>query len=196
MSWRKLLARSRKQGSALPQEQEQPDREGGEPLEDCSCQASDMTLLSEIATDEKEVVVIGLLREAFSGFCTGSVQHWNAGFNTAGEWVGEDGGTILFAHVLALARAIKSDRFGTFYFQPGHCGRVTDDEVLVLAMLQAARRNDLLLLASLADRMAQGGAPMRVHHAAFRLGCMIEAMGRETSALSPPPTAQRPTTVH
>jgi hypothetical protein len=177
MSWRKLLARSRKQGSALPQEQEPHNRDTGEDRLDCTCHSADLAKIAEVASDEKEVVLVRLLREAFSGFCTGSVQYWNAGFHSAGELMGEDEGTILFAHILALTRAIKSDRLETFYFQPTGCLHITDDEMLTLAMVQAVRRNNPPLLSSLADRMAQGGTPLRIYHTALRLGSFIEAMG-------------------
>lgn len=182
MSWRKLLGRAKRQGSALPQVDDQPDLETDE---DCACQGSDMASVAEIAADQKEVILLQLLRDSFSGFCSGAVQHWNSAFEKSGEFMGEEGGAILFAHVLSLARAIKSDRIGTFFFQPTPCAKMTEDETLAIALLQAARRNDLLTLSHLAERMAQGGASLRIHYAAFRLGTLIEAAG-----------SQRPESLH
>jgi hypothetical protein len=193
MSWRRFLGGAKRRGSALPQVDDQPDDETDT---DCACQGSDLASVAEIAADQKEAILLQLLRDLFSGFCTGAVGHWSAAFEKSGEFMGEDGGAILFAHALSLARAIKSDRIGTFFFQPVLCGKITDDEILMMALLQSARRNDLVTLSNLAERMAQGGASLRIHYAAFRLGTLIEAVGPQRSKSLHSSPIDQPATIH
>lgn len=180
MSWRKLIAKSRRQGTALPTE---PAPDAIADREACACENQRLQAAAEIVSDNREIAALHIIREIFAGFCTGRVEHWNFACDQAGDAMGEDGGTILFAHVLSVARAIKSDRIGTFYFQNSGCSRITEDEALAIRMVQAGRRNDPFELARLADAMAQGGASLRIHYASYRLGILIEASGRTLATI-------------
>ena len=194
MSWRKLMARARRQGSAMPVEPITPSTD--EP-ESHTCDSDSLQSAAEIISDNQDMVVLRLLREIFIGFCNGRVDHWQFACDQANEAMGEVGGVFLFAHVLDFARSIKSDRIGSFFFRSPGCSSITDDEMLAIQIVQAGRRNNLFELACLADAMAQGGALLQIQKTAHYLGHFVEITMPMNAHVTDNPAADRPrSTLH
>jgi hypothetical protein len=98
--------------------------------------------LRALAADWHEALVISQIRFVFAGYSSGKVAAWDQGFEAAAGVLGHDGGAIFFSRVLALGRAVKAERHGSFNFMPSHCSRISEDEMELLLALQTARRPD------------------------------------------------------
>jgi hypothetical protein len=87
-----------------------------------------------------------LMRFVFVGFCTGRVDAWDSGCEAAVSSLGHDAGSTFFGQILAIGRAVRIERIGTFNFLPATCAHISENEVTLLAALQAARSPDRLHL--------------------------------------------------
>jgi hypothetical protein len=146
MRWRREDVKGRRQGSAVPEAQYQSRQQEPAAENACGCAHSGLPLLQDLAPDVHEALAISLIRFVFAGYCSGKVDAWDQGFEAASSVLGHDGGAAFFSRVLTLGRAVKAERHGNFNFMPGHCSRTSEDEIELLAALQAARRHDPRLL--------------------------------------------------
>lgn len=158
MTWNK---HRRRRGGAKPDAGPEiaraaPDRAAGDDAAECGCGGEGLPLLADSTCDPLEVLTISLVRFAMDGYCGGRVQRWDAALRTSIEVLGPVDGPPVLARTLALVLAVRSERRRCFRFLPSHCGRISEDEMELLAVLQAARRSDADLLhdfaASLVDR--------------------------------------------
>jgi hypothetical protein len=109
---------------------------------DQACGCASLPLLGDCANDAHDALVISLIRFVFVGYCTGRVDAWDHGCEAAIGALGLDAGTTFFGHVLALGRAVRAERAGNFNFLPATCPHVSEDEMELLAAMQAARSPD------------------------------------------------------
>lgn len=143
MNGRKLQSRLRRHGGAEPRagKADQVDTtDVSQPA--CGCAASGLPKLKDLARDPHEALAMSLLRFVFAGYCSGRMDAWDKGFDAAEEVLGHEAGALFFSRVLTLGRALKTERIGNFNFMQGHCSRISEDELELLAAIQAARSAD------------------------------------------------------
>jgi hypothetical protein len=146
MRLRREAVKARRHGLAEPEEKARTQDPQRSHPDACGCACSGLPCLQDHAADWHEALAISLIRFVFAGYCSGKVEAWDHGFDAASRVLGHDGGAIFFSRVLTLGRAVKAERHGDFNFMPGHCSRISDDEIELLAALQAARHRDPCLL--------------------------------------------------
>jgi hypothetical protein len=146
MRWRRGERTARRHGAAEPEAKETASELRQPADARCNGAASGLPLLQDLASDPHEALAVSLIRFVFAGFCSGKVDAWDQGFEAAANVLGHEGGSILFSHVLMLGRAVRAERLGTFNFMPGHCSRVSEDEIELLGLIQAGRSADPRLL--------------------------------------------------
>jgi hypothetical protein len=174
MPWTKALqakALRRRQGGAAPQPGSdtpaapaQAARPGATPSPDsarpvdahatCACHGEGLPLLASAAADEREVLAICLVRFIMAGHASGKLACWEGGFATSLEVLGPVEGPAVLARALALVHAIRHERRRDFRFMPAHCVRISEDEQDLLAVLQAAREGDPLVIEAFAAMLA------------------------------------------
>jgi hypothetical protein len=134
--------------------------------------------LSDLAFDAQEALTISLMRFVMAGYCSGRTDAWDHGCAVAEEAHGPEGGVIFFTRILALGRALKAERVGAFHVMPGPCGCMCEDEVALLAAVQAARRPDPTLLALALFALSRRPDAPRLHAALRGLGGLLDAISR------------------
>jgi hypothetical protein len=132
--------------------------------------------LGEMTFDDHEALAVSLSRFVFAGYGSGHVAAWDQGFEAALSVLGERRGLAFFTGVLALGRAVKAERVGTFHFLPIGCCRICEDEIELLAALQAARRRDGGLLTSALFILSRQRQAQRIHAAICHLAELVDAM--------------------
>jgi hypothetical protein len=146
MKGRRAEARGRRHGAAEP-ELRAGEPDAREPADArCDCAASGLSLLQDLASDPHEALAVSLIRFVFAGYCSGQVDAWDQGFEAAANVLGHEAGAVFFGRVLTLGRAVRAERLGTFNFMPGHCSRVSKDEIELLGLIQSGRSADPRLL--------------------------------------------------
>jgi hypothetical protein len=160
---------------------------------DHPAQVSDLPRLGEMAEDDHEALVISLARFVFAGYCSGRLEAWDHGFEAADHVLGERDGVVFFAGVLALGRAIKAERCDGFHFLPPSCCHIAEDEIELLAALQAARRRDESLLRSALVALARQPAAPRIQRALRGLADLVSAMAADCADAEHPPVHETPT---
>jgi hypothetical protein len=151
--------------------------------------------LTEVCTDEAEVLALTITRFIAAGYMTQDVACWDAGHQCAEEALGFVNGPQLVAAMAGVMRALRVERQGPWQFMPATCCRVTQDEVSLLTALTQARVADATALAtSMRVLTGQDEAPRltaALRAAAETLQCLGPSLA---AASSPRPTM--PTTLH
>jgi hypothetical protein len=191
MKWRQGGLKARRNGSAEPQAQHPSHSTSSTASEDCGCTHSSLPLLQELAADAQEALTISLIRFVFAGYCSGRVDAWDHGFEAAASVLGHEGGAVFFARVLTLGRAVKAERQGDFKFLPGHCNRVSEDEMELLGALQAARSGDPHLFEQGMIVLSRQLHTERLLAAMTAMANLIGMITNETDAKSPSHAAAR-----
>jgi hypothetical protein len=191
MRWRREGVKARRHGSAEPEAKPPSSDQPQSAAESCSCAHSGLPSLQDLAGDWHEALAISLIRFVFAGYCSGKVDAWDQGFEAAAGALGHDGGSMFFSRVLSLGRAVKAERHGNFNFMPGHCSRISEDEMELLAALQAARHHDPRPLDQALFVLARHVEAERLHAALRGMANLIDMMADEADAASPshPPTS-------
>jgi hypothetical protein len=146
MRWQRGERTVRQHGATEPEEKETASELRQPADARCNCVASGLPLLQDLASEPHEALAVSLIRFVFAGFCSGKVDAWDQGFEAAANVLGHEGGAAFFSRVLTLGRAVRAQRLGTFNFMPGHCSRVSEDEIELLGLIQAGRSGDPRLL--------------------------------------------------
>jgi hypothetical protein len=192
MRWRRDGMKARRHGSAEPEAQP-PSRDPKRPDADaCGCANSGLPGLLELAPNWHEALTISLIRFVFAGYCSGRVDAWDQGYEAAAGVLGHDGGAIFFSRVLTLGRAVKAERHGNFNFMPGHCSRISEDEIELLAALQAAGREDGRQFDQALSILARQVDAERLHAALRGMASLIGMMADDGEASSSDAPAQAP----
>jgi hypothetical protein len=193
MSLRRDDRNARRHGSAEPGGPE-TEKESRQPADaGCNCAASGLPLLQDFASDPHEALAVSLIRFVFAGYCSGKVDAWDQGFEAAANVLGHEGGSIFFSRVLMLGRAVRAERLGTFNFMPGHCSRVSEDEIELLGLIQAGRSADPRLLDQALLVFARQLESERLRASVLGLAGLLGMMTDEPLATATASASSRPT---
>ncbi len=83
-----------------------------------------------------------LVRHFMVGTCNNHLPVWDHAYAVAEAVVGPVNGPLLVARSFALCRTMRAERLGSYRFMPIGCRHVSEDELELLAALQAFSSSD------------------------------------------------------
>lgn len=105
----------------------------------CDCADKDWPRISELQFDALHRLILDLSRCDCAAFSCNDARCIDFGLHAAMDLLGMDEGPVLFGRILALSKAVRLERAGTFDFLTIRCTRITPDERYYMAAVQAAR---------------------------------------------------------
>ncbi|WP_349369106.1 hypothetical protein [Salinarimonas sp.] len=148
----------------------------------CGCEGLGLPLLAGATRDPLEALAIALVRFAMDGYFSGRVERWDAALRASIEVLGPVDGPAVLARVLALVLAVRNERRRRFRFMGTHCLRISEDEMELLAVIQAARRADADLLDGFAAMLVDRPDAPQVKIAAHALAAALDRQASRVSA--------------
>jgi hypothetical protein len=127
-----------------------------------------------VCRDPGEHLALALVRYVCAGYMTASADCWEAAHACADDTFGPVDGPSFVARASALVRALRAERQLPFAFFPASCGRMSRDEVDLITLLHAARRDDAVRLERQAARMTGGASSRRTILAARALAVLLD----------------------
>jgi hypothetical protein len=166
----------------------------GKPVADaCHNVAGRHRLVDDLELEPIERLALAAMRHLCASLANDNIRGWERALDIAESALGLSDGPALVAHVAALLRAVRAERRLGFAYMAGDCPacslRITDEEVLVVRLLEAARTNARQRVVRLAAALAKRGAAPRIAGAAFVLGNRLAALAVHTDLRRPVPEA-------
>lgn len=140
----------------------------------CGCEGLGLPLLAETTRDPLEALAIALVRFAMEGYFSERVERWDAALRASIEVLGPVDGPAVLARILALVLAVRNERRRRFRFMSTHCLRISEDEMELLAVIQAARRADADILDGFAAMLVDRPDAPQVKLAAHALAAALD----------------------
>ncbi len=95
--------------------------------------------------DSMEQLVLSVTRHLCASLASEAMRGWECAHDLAEAALGLSDGPTLVAHVAALLRAVRAERQQGFAYMSADCPmcslRITDEELLIVRLLRAARSN-------------------------------------------------------
>jgi hypothetical protein len=157
----------------------------------CHHVARQHTSLDSLVLDPIEDLALSVLRHLCASFGNQTTLGWERAHDLAESALGPDDGPVLVAHLVALLRAVRSERAGCFSYMAADCPtcnqHITDEELLIIRLLRAARVGEHERIAQLAASLAQGAEAPHIGTAAVVLGSRLAAYALRIKLQTPPP---------
>jgi hypothetical protein len=145
----------------------------------CHHSTKDLPRVDGMDPDALERLFLRLLRCICASLATGKTHGWEVAHEVAEAKLGLADGPALVAQIVALLRAIRTERRAGFAFMAADCPkcsqRISEEEKLAVHLLRAARSNNLPALPRLAGALALAGAAPNIVLAAQALGQRLDA---------------------
>lgn len=145
--------------------------------------------------DSTERLVLSVARHLCASLASEAIRGWECAHELAEAALGLCDGPALVAHVAALLRAVRAERRRGFAYMSADCPtcrlRITDEELLIVRLLRAARSDAPQKVVQLAAALAEGNAAPRIAGAALVLANRLAAFAAPElqAPLSKPPAA-------
>ncbi|MEM6495267.1 MAG: hypothetical protein AAF709_00930 [Pseudomonadota bacterium] len=105
----------------------------------CDCGESHWQSVRDLGFDPLHRLVLDLHRCCCGGYSTKDLKLWDFALFVAMNELGVDHGAAMHGHILALAKTMRMERFGTFDFLTIRCSKITPDERELMAAITDAR---------------------------------------------------------
>jgi hypothetical protein len=116
--------------------------------------------LDSLMLDPIDGLALSVRRRLCASFASQTTHGWERAHDLADSALGLSNGPALVAHLAALLRAVRGKRVGRFGYMAADCPtcgqRITDEELLVIRLLRAARTGGHDGMARLAASLADG----------------------------------------
>jgi hypothetical protein len=146
--------------------------------------------------DSMERLVLSVTRHLCASLASEAIRGWECAHDLAEAALGLSDGPTLVAHIAALLRAVRAERRRGFAYMSADCPmcslRITDEELLIVRLLRAARSNARQKVVQLAAALAQRNAALRIAGAALVLAnrlATLAVVSELQAPLSEPPAA-------
>lgn len=186
------MIRRRATGTATPRMAEAVDPHSVP--EPCDCGGAGLPLLADICPDTQDATGVMLLRFVFAAYCHDKTQCIDAGMNVAAELFGEEAAANVIARMMGLVRALRAERQGNFLFLPGHCARISEDEMELAEALKAARGADKPALDLAVSLLARRSSAPRIMRSLWGLAVTLDCLNDQMNPAAP--RSSRPTNLH
>lgn len=107
----------------------------------CDCGDASWSRVMDLRFDPLHRLILDLARCNCAGYAHGEVKVLDFGLSAAIGFLGIEDGPVLFARVLTLSKALRSERTGTFDYLTVRCSRITPDEVGLMNAVTVARQS-------------------------------------------------------
>ena len=105
----------------------------------CTCESSNLPSIEDFPFDKIELMFIDLVRCIGTGYASGEIVGWQHAMNVAEDRVGPIDGPTFFGRILSLMRALQFERHTGFCFMAPGCSKISNDELSLVQIVQAAR---------------------------------------------------------
>jgi hypothetical protein len=146
--------------------------------------------------DSMERLVLSVMRHLCASLASEGMRGWECAHDLAEAALGLSDGPALVAHVAALLRAVRAERQQGFAYMSADCPmcslRITDEELLIVRLLRAARSDSRQQVVQIAAALAQRNAAPRIAGAGLVLANRLAAfavVSELQAPLSEPPAA-------
>ena len=140
-------------------------------------------------SDSTERLVLSVMRHLCASLASEGMRGWECAHDLAEAALGLSDGPALVAHVAALLRAVRAERQQGFAYMSADCPmcslRITDEELLIVRLLRAARSDARQKVVQIAAALAQRNAAPRIAGAGLVLANRLAAF----AVVSEPPAA-------
>jgi hypothetical protein len=144
-------------------------------LRDRRCPASNAETLLE--WPNAEVFFLTACRCQLAGYATGDVACWEVGWQGASRLLPLADAKRIMAEVACFARILHRTHARALAVLPYCCGRVTPDECLLVRLIGAAQRGQLVAAGCLAEELTNNEDHVALVDAASDLGCALRESG-------------------
>lgn len=128
---------------------------------DCGCADPDAPKIADYARSPAETLALTVVRAHLALQAHGSYACLDAAHSLAETQFEATAAADFVARITLLLRSLRQERGTPFAFLPVNCRGITSDEQDLLLALQAAAACDVAALSERAERLTQGGAPIR-----------------------------------
>lgn len=135
----------------------------------CGCVHGDLPRIADCGFDPIDVLIIDFVRCVCAGYASGETRHWDCACDLAERELGLVDGPSFVARTISLMRAIQCERKGGFGYMAWGCSHVSEHELLVIALIRAARQQNTDEFTSALSNLASVPNPVRIAIAASAL---------------------------
>ncbi|MEM9356332.1 MAG: hypothetical protein AAGB04_08965 [Pseudomonadota bacterium] len=107
----------------------------------CDCGDPSWPKVVDLGFSPVERLVLDLVRCNCAGYADSTQLAWEFGLSAAMELFGSQAGPELFGRVLAVSKAVRTERLGSFCFLTVRCCRITPDERILMGAVVRARQS-------------------------------------------------------
>jgi len=126
---------------------------------------------------DPEVFFLTAFRCQLAGYATGDVACWELGWQGASKLLPLADAKRIMAEVAYFARVLHRTHARALAILPYCCGRVTPDECLLVRLIGAAQRGQLVAAGRLAAEVTNSEDRVALVDAASDLGCALRECG-------------------